>query len=655
MLQEGQQLRHYRIAGLLKSGGMGEVYLAVDTLLHRQVAIKVIQSDAMRSAETETAREAVRLFLREAQAIAQLDQVNILPVYDSGEEYVDDTAVMYMVMPFRRKGSLNDWLRTHVGQELLPLAAVERIVSQAALALQHAHDRQIIHQDVKLSNFLVYGDAEHPSRLNLQLSDFGIAKFMMKTSEKSLVIRGTPSYMAPEQWEGQPVPATDQYALAVMAYELLTGHLPFEGQGYQNMWHQHFHVEPTPPSMINPALLKELDAVLLCALAKKPEQRYSSVSAFAHAFHRAVLNSGNVYQTLAISMAEARTGTKRVLTMPDSKQVMLPIPPGVYHGQVMRLEGYGRPTTYNSPVGALILTIAIVAVEESISPTSATIQQTVPVPKPVVKDEVSPTVPRPPLQKRRPRSGGILKVGLVMMLIVGIVFTYILTSQASVSGNSDPTRVAATATAIAVNSYPAYLPGKGTIALYDPLRDDSKVYVWNSPNYPDCVFKGGDLHVSVYGDNTNPVHFHVCVGRTPRFKDFAYEVKMTFIKGDCGGIVFRSGDPQYDPRLYYYYICQDSQYGLVHYTGNVLDPTINPKLTEGRSPSITAGSGQVNSIAVVAQGPRFDLYVNQQRIDEVQDPDPGYYRDGTIGVIAKALDLYRSTEVSFSDARIWTF
>ena len=126
MLQEGQQLRHYRIAGLLKSGGMGEVYLAIDTLLHRQVAIKVIQSDAMRYTETETAREAVRLFLREAQAIAQLDQINILPVYDSGEEYVNDTSVMYMVMPYRQKGSLKDWLRTHTGRELLPLAAVAR-------------------------------------------------------------------------------------------------------------------------------------------------------------------------------------------------------------------------------------------------------------------------------------------------------------------------------------------------------------------------------------------------------------------------------------------------------------------------------------------------------------------------------------------------
>ena len=130
---------------------------------------------------------------------------------------------------------------------------------------------------------------------------------------------------------------------------------------------------------------------------------------------------------------------------------------------------------------------------------------------------------------------------------------------------------------------------------------------------------------------------------------------MTFINGDCGGVVFRSGDPQYDPRLYYFYICQDGQYGLVRYTENVLDSTINPMLAEGHSSYIVAGSGQVNIIAVVALGPKFDLYVNKQYIDEVQDPNPGYYRDGTIGVVAKALDLYRPTEVAFSDARVWTF
>lgn len=344
MLPEGQQLSHYRLVRLLKSGGMGEVYLAEDMLLQRQVAIKVVHTDLIRNAETDSAREATRLFLREAQAIAQLEQINILPVYDSGEVYVSETALMYMVMPYRREGSLKDWLRAHLRQELLPLPAVDRIVRQAAFALQHAHDRHIIHQDVKPANFLVYSETEDPSRLNLQLADFGVAKFMMKTSE-SQVIRGTPGYMAPEQWEGHPVPATDQYALAVMTYELLTGHPPFTGNGYQNMWYQHHYVEPISPAIVNQNLPRDLDGVLLRALAKKARDRYSSVSVFAQAFTRALQNSGDLHQKVTISILEARTGTNRVLTLPTGRQVTVTIPVGAYQGQIIRLEGFGRPTT----------------------------------------------------------------------------------------------------------------------------------------------------------------------------------------------------------------------------------------------------------------------------------------------------------------------
>jgi serine/threonine protein kinase len=658
MLPEGQQLSHYQLVRLLKSGGMGEVYLAVDTLLHRQVAIKVIHTDFMHDAEYGAAEEAMRLFLREAQAIAQLDQINILPLYDSGKEHINQALLMYMVMPYRYLGSLKDWLQAHQEQEPLPLAAVERIVTQAAFALQHAHDRQIIHQDVKPSNFLVHGDAEHPSRLNLQLADFGVAKFMMKTSEKSLIVRGTPNYMAPEQWEGQPVPATDQYALAVMAYELLTGRLPFEGNGYQNMWHQHCYVEPTPPSMINPVLPKELDGVLLRALAKKLEHRYSSVSAFAQAFTRAVVNSGNVYQTHVISVLEAQNGTNRVLILPNGKQVTLPIPPGAYNGQVIRLEGYGKPTTYNGTLGALILTIVVAEVDAGVSPADVTVQQKFPTP--VMQSEISPTLPAVSSRRGQVRGSAILKMCLALVLLLGMASLFYFSVSRAISpmkGNTTATAVYATQAAATTTEVacPSYLPGCGTLALYDPLRDDSKGYDWHPPDYSGCDFLGGALHVSVNGDNTHPVHFHVCIGRTPRFSDFAYEVKMTFINGDCGGVVFRSGDPQYDPRLYYFYICQDGQYGLVRYTENVLDSTINPMLTEGRSSYIVAGSGQVNVIAVVALGPKFELYVNKQYINEVQDPNPGYYRDGTIGVVAKALDLYRPTEVAFSDARVWTF
>ena len=657
MLPEGQQLSHYQLVRLLKSGGMGEVYLAVDTLLHRQVAIKVIHTDFMHDAEHGAAEEAMRLFLREAQAIAQLDQINILPLYDSGKEHINQALLMYMVMPYRYLGSLKDWLQAHQEQEPLPLAAVERIVTQAAFALQHAHDRQIIHQDVKPSNFLVHGDAEHPSRLNLQLADFGVAKFMMKTSEKSLVVRGTPNYMAPEQWEGQPVPATDQYALAVMAYELLTGRLPFEGNGYQNMWHQHSYVEPTPPSMINPVLPKELDGVLLRALAKKPGHRYSSVSAFAQAFTRAVVNSGNVYQTHVISVLEARNGTNRVLILPNGKQGTLPIPPGAYNGQVIRLEGYGKPTTYNGTLGALILTIVVAEVDAGVSPADVTVQQKFATP--VMQSEISPTLPAVSSRRGQVRGSAILKMCLALVLLLGMASLFYFSVSRAISplkGNTTATAVYATQAAATTTEVacPSYLPGCGTLALYDPLRDDSKGYDWHPPDYSGCDFLGGALHVSVNGDEANPVFFHACIGKTPTFSDFTYEIKMTFIKGDCGGVIFRS----HDPMLYYFYICQDGEYGIVRYTrdpdNGMPDPNLNPPLRTSatRSSSIIAGSSQANIIAVQARGSIIDLYVNQHLIDSVEDNS---YRDGTIGVLAKALDLYRPTEVAFSDARVWTF
>src|SRR5258708_1318521 len=182
MLPEGQQLSHYQLVRLLKSGGMGEVYLAVDTLLHRQVAIKVIHTDFMHAAEYGAAEEAMRLFLREAQAIAQLDQINILPLYDSGKEHINQALLMYMVMPYRYLGSLKDWLQAHQEQEPLPLAAVERIVTQAAFALQHAHARHIVHQDVKPSNFLIHLDAHHLIPFILHLPHFTLSKILTNTT-----------------------------------------------------------------------------------------------------------------------------------------------------------------------------------------------------------------------------------------------------------------------------------------------------------------------------------------------------------------------------------------------------------------------------------------------------------------------------------------
>src|SRR5258707_6924861 len=226
---EGQHLGQYRLLRLLGSGGMGEVYLAEDARIAQQVAIKVIRGEGTAHPGSESAREAARLFEREAKAIARLDHPNILPLYYYGEETLNETLLTYLVMPYRKEGTLANWLRQRKSAAPLTPAEVAPLLQQAAEALQHAHSQQVIHQDIKPTNFLIRLRPERPERPDLLLADFVIAKISSSTASASQNIRGTPTYMAPEQWDGHPVPATDQYALAIMVYELLAGRPPFQG------------------------------------------------------------------------------------------------------------------------------------------------------------------------------------------------------------------------------------------------------------------------------------------------------------------------------------------------------------------------------------------------------------------------------------------
>jgi serine/threonine protein kinase len=375
MSLEGQQLGRYRLHHPLGSGGMGEVYLATDTSLNRQVAIKVIRAEATSYPEAQAAQETARLFQRELRAIAALDHPHILPLFDHGEEHAGRTTLTYLVMPYRKEGSLADWLHQRAGSDLLSPRDVEHVVGQAASSLQHAHNQQILHQDVKPSNFLIRHREKQPDRPDVLLADFGVAKFISATAGMSQASRGTPTYMAPEQWEGRPVPATDQYALAVMAYELLTGHPPFQG-GMAQLMYQHFHVSPPPPSTYHPGLPQALDAVLLHALAKDPQARFPSIAAFAEAFEQAVQSSEaptvaqpppapsrDLHATLAISQQEAQMGTSRSLTLPGGRRVTVTIPAGAQDGQVLRVEDQGEASD-SGMAEALVLTLAIAATEE---------------------------------------------------------------------------------------------------------------------------------------------------------------------------------------------------------------------------------------------------------------------------------------------------
>jgi len=283
----GQQIDRYRLVRLLGSGGMGDVYLAEDARIGQQVAIKVIRSEVSPYPNEPAAQGTFHRFEREAKAIVMLDHPHILQLFDYGEQLIGEMTVVYLVMPYRQEGSLAQWLNKREQARLLSPYEVDHIVQQAAAALQHAHDHRIIHQDVKPSNFLIRARKDDPLHPDILLADFGIARLMTTTSSASQSVRGTPTYMSPEQCIGNAVPASDQYALAVMAYELLTGRPPFQGAAMQVMY-QHTHDLPQPPSKLNPRLSREVDIVLLRGLAKKPEERFGSISDFARAFHHAM-------------------------------------------------------------------------------------------------------------------------------------------------------------------------------------------------------------------------------------------------------------------------------------------------------------------------------------------------------------------------------
>jgi serine/threonine protein kinase len=369
MATEQFQDGRYHRSRLLGSGGMGEVYLMQDTRVSRQVAIKVMRSEGTSYPDSNTASGAARLFQREAKAIAALEHSNILPLYDFGEETRDGTTITYMVMPYCADGSLEDWLRQRASR-LLPPRTVAYLVEQAAEALQYAHEHEVIHLDVKPSNFLLRSNKKNPEHPTLLLADFGIARNFTTVSSASHTIRGTPTSMAPEQWSSNPVFATDQYALAIMAYELLSGRPPFVG-GMEQLMYQHFSVQPPPPSSFNSQLPAAIDLVILRALAKKPEDRFPTVTDFASALTKAAqqtpmtdaveqsTNEQNAiasYATLDVSQSEANAGISRLITLPGGKKMNVAVPAGVRDGQVIRLPA---PVGSSEQSNEVVLTVAI--------------------------------------------------------------------------------------------------------------------------------------------------------------------------------------------------------------------------------------------------------------------------------------------------------
>jgi WD40 repeat protein len=264
----GQQFGNYRLLRLLDSGGFADVYLGEHIYLHTSNAVKILQSHFFNAEEQQD-------FLREAQFIAHLHHPHIIQVQDFGLR----EGIPFLVMSYAPHGNLR---QHHPEGTHVPLASVVAYVNQAASALQYAHHRQLIHRDIKPENLLL---DEHDELL---LSDFGIAIIARSSRSQSLqAVVGTVTYMAPEQIQGRPRPASDQYALAALAYEWLSGAPPFEGESAIDIAGKHLYT-PLPPLPTRvPGLPPAVTAIMTTALAKDSRQRFESVQAFADALERA--------------------------------------------------------------------------------------------------------------------------------------------------------------------------------------------------------------------------------------------------------------------------------------------------------------------------------------------------------------------------------
>ena len=242
MALETLKNNRYRILRPLGSGSTGEVYLVEDNLNNRQeVALKLLHAYAYPL--PQEAQGASRAFKFEAGAIAQLNHPNILPLLDYGTETIDGEVVPFIVTPYCPEGSLETWLEQRSNDDVLTLEDAARIVRQVADALQYAHNQGVVHRDVKSANVFIRSKLNGPP--DMLVADFGFAQPIPEARASGLDIRGTPGYMAPEQWEGQVIPANDQYALGVLVYQLLTGHLPFQGS-IEQLRDEHLKSWPTP-------------------------------------------------------------------------------------------------------------------------------------------------------------------------------------------------------------------------------------------------------------------------------------------------------------------------------------------------------------------------------------------------------------------------
>ncbi|MFF4496287.1 protein kinase [Streptomyces sp. NPDC001546] len=301
MSQDGTQGRYaggslaggrYQLRDLLGEGGMASVYLAYDSALDRQVAIKTLHSELGREASFR------ERFRREAQAVAKLSHTNIVSVFDTGEGTVtfgagggDEAVMPYIVMEYVEGQPLGSVLDADVRQYgAMPADKALKVTADVLAALETSHEMGLVHRDIKPGNVMM------TKRGIVKVMDFGIARAMQSgvtSMTQTGMVVGTPQYLSPEQALGRAVDArSDLYSVGIMLFQLLTGRIPFEADSPLAIAYAHVQEEPVAPSSINRAITPAMDALVARALKKNPNERFPTAAAMRDEIMR-VMSAGH--------------------------------------------------------------------------------------------------------------------------------------------------------------------------------------------------------------------------------------------------------------------------------------------------------------------------------------------------------------------------
>ncbi|MBV9691313.1 MAG: PQQ-binding-like beta-propeller repeat protein [Ktedonobacteraceae bacterium] len=390
----GQQFGNYRLIHLLGHGGFAEVYLGEHIYLGTQAAIKILH--------TQLAREDMESFRREASTVAQLVHPHIVRVFDFGIE----RATPFLVMDYAPSGSAR---MRHPKGVPIALPTVVGYVKQIGDALQYAHDQHLIHRDIKPENLLLGRNQE------ILLSDFGVALIEQTThSQSTQNIAGTASYIAPEQFQGRPRAASDQYALAVLAYEWLCGDCPFHGS-FLEVASQHLMIPPPTFQEKGASIPPAVEAVVMRALAKKPHERFPTILDFATALEQASQDVDHHSVRLLGNTPSASSMQKDALphAEPSPRLVAAPITP--VHESVAAEQELDLTKLATSP------RMPMTHSPSELSDVHATQGEVVSTPTvSVIRSTQSSIQPLP----TRYTQGKLLLIGLILLLIGGSALLY---------------------------------------------------------------------------------------------------------------------------------------------------------------------------------------------------------------------------------------